>query len=159
MRTSCGERAPRASRTFRAALVPAIVNMVTPGVTAETFPWHHLRFQHAAAIRARLAERYAPATANKILATLRGVLKHAFALGLIDAERYERVRHVESIRGVRVPRGRALPAGELRALFETTFERLWMQARSACWSRSTGSRSGRPATSSATRSLLPCSRA
>lgn len=28
------------------------------------------------------------------------------------------MRHVESIRGVRIARGRALPAGELRALFE-----------------------------------------
>lgn len=37
--------------------------------------------------------------------------------GQIGAEDYERVRHVESIRGVRVPRGRALPGCELRALF------------------------------------------
>lgn len=44
-------------------------------------------------------------------------MKHAFALGLIDAEDYERLRRVESIRGVRIPRGRALPGGELRALF------------------------------------------
>ncbi len=91
--------------------------MIAPDVTADAFPWHHVRFQHAAAIRARLAESYSPATANKILAALRGVLKHAFALSLIGAEDYERVRHVESVRGVRVQRGRALPGGELRALF------------------------------------------
>lgn len=109
--------APGSRRTMTEALA-IIAGMVAPGVTAETFPWHHVRFQHAAAIRARLAEQYAPATANKILAALRGVLKYAFALGLIDAEQYERVRHVESIRGVRIARGRALPAGELRALFE-----------------------------------------
>ena len=109
--------APGSRRTMTEALA-IIAGMVAPGVTTDTFPWHHVRFQHAAAIRVRLAEHYAPATANKILAALRGVLKHAFALGLIDAEQYGRVRHVESIRGVRVPRGRALPAGELRALFE-----------------------------------------
>ncbi len=103
-------------RTMRKALA-VIANMIAPGVTADAFPWHQLRFQHAAAIRTKLAEAYAPATANKILAALRGVVKHAFALGLIGAEDYERVRHVESVRGVRIQRGRALPVGELRALF------------------------------------------
>jgi site-specific recombinase XerD len=109
--------APGSRRTMTEALA-IIADMVAPGVTAETFSWHHVRFQHAAAIRARLAERYSPATSNKILAALRGVFRHAFTLGLIDAEHYERVRHVESIKGVRIARGRALPAGELRALFE-----------------------------------------
>lgn len=109
--------APGSRRTMTEALA-IIADMIAPGVTAETFPWHQVRFQHAAAIRVKLGEQYAPATANKILAALRGVLKHAFALGLIDAEHYERVRHVESIKGVRLARGRALPAGELRALFE-----------------------------------------
>lgn len=103
-------------RTMRKAL-DIIAGMIAPGVFADAFPWHHVRFQHAAAIRTRLAEAYAPTTANKILAALRCVLKHAFALGLIGAEDYERVRHVESIRGVRIPRGRALPGGELRSLF------------------------------------------
>lgn len=108
--------APGSRRTMRKAL-DIIAGMIATGVTADAFPWHQIRFQHAAAIRARLAEQYAPATSNKILAALRGVLKRAFALGLIGAEDYERVRHVESIKGVRIPRGRALPRGELLALF------------------------------------------
>lgn len=107
---------PGSRRTMRKGL-EVIAGMVAPGVPADGFPWHQIRFQHAAAIRTKLAEAYAPASANKILAALRGVLKHAFALGLVDAEDYERVRHVESIPGVRIPRGRALPGGELRALF------------------------------------------
>jgi integrase/recombinase XerD len=90
---------------------------VVPGAPADTFPWHQLRFQHAAAIRASVRDAHAPATGNKILAALRGVLKHAFALGLIAAEHYQHVQQVESIKGVRVVRGRALPTGELRALF------------------------------------------
>lgn len=104
-------------RTMTEALA-LVAGMVAPGIAAECFPWSEVRFQHAAAIRVKLGERYAPATANKILAALRGVMKRAFVLGLIDAEQYERIRHVESIRGVRVPRGRALPAGELRAVFD-----------------------------------------
>lgn len=108
--------APGSRRTMKKAL-SVISNMIALGTAIEAFPWHHIRFQHAAAIRTRLAESYSPATANKILAALRGVLKHAFALGLIGAEDYERVRHVQSVRGVRIQRGRALPGGELRALF------------------------------------------
>lgn len=107
---------PGSRRTMRKAL-DVIANVVAPGVAADAFPWHQIRFQHASAIRTKLGEVYAPASANKILAALRGVLKHAFALGLIGAQDYERVRHVESIRGIRIPRGRALPGGELRALF------------------------------------------
>jgi integrase len=108
--------APGSRRTMRTAL-DIIAAMIAPGVGAKMFPWHRLRYQHGAAVRSQLAETYAPATANKMLAALRSVMKHAFALGLIDADEYERVRHFESVRGARVPRGRALPNGELRALF------------------------------------------
>ncbi|MGH7476575.1 MAG: tyrosine-type recombinase/integrase [Longimicrobiales bacterium] len=83
-----------------------------------TLPWAQLRYQHTAAVRAILAERYAPATANKVLAALRGVLKEAWRLGYMDAESYHRAADLPSVRGTTLPRGRALPAGELRALFE-----------------------------------------
>ena len=46
----------------------------------ETFPWEQLRYQHTAAARAVLQEQYAPATANKILSALRGVLEEAWQL-------------------------------------------------------------------------------
>ncbi|MCG5531549.1 hypothetical protein LRD18_11910 [Halorhodospira halochloris] len=53
-------------------------------------PWHKVRYEQAQALRSRLAERYAPASANKILAALRSVLKEAWRLGLMDAETYRR---------------------------------------------------------------------
>jgi len=81
-----------------------------------TLAWHRLRYQHTAALRSRLAERYAPATVNKMLAALRGTLKECWRLGLMDAEDYHRAADLPAVRGSTLPRGRALSAGELRAL-------------------------------------------
>ena len=56
--------APGARRTMREAL-EVIAELLSCGAcTAETLPWGALRFQHTAAVRSALAERYAPATAN-----------------------------------------------------------------------------------------------
>ena len=84
----------------------------------ETVPWHELRYEHAQAIRARLAEHYAPATANKILAALRGVLKEAWRLGLMEAETYRRATDLQPVRGERVSVGREVTLGEAAAILE-----------------------------------------
>ena len=84
---------------------------------AETLPWHGLRYQHTAAIRAALADRFAPATTNKALAALRGVLREAWRLGLLSAEEHARAADLKGVKGVRLPAGRGLSAGEIRALF------------------------------------------
>lgn len=76
-------------------------------------PWHGLRYQHTAALRAALADRYAPASVNKALAALRGVLKEAWRLGLMGAEDYQRAADVAVVRGNTLPRGRALSRQEL----------------------------------------------
>jgi hypothetical protein len=60
------------------------------GQTSDTLDWAGLRYQHTHAIRAKLSETRAPAGVNKILAALRGVLKEAWRLGLIDAENRSR---------------------------------------------------------------------
>jgi integrase len=85
--------------------------------TPETFPWAELRYQHTAAARAALAERYAPAAANKVLSALRGVLTECFRLGLMSAEDHARASDIPNVKGSSAPRGRALKAGELSALF------------------------------------------
>lgn len=84
-----------------------------------TIPWQNLRYQHAAAIRARLIESgQAPTTVNLALSALRGVAREAFNLGLLGAEDYQRLRQVRSVRGSRLPAGRSLTHGELAALME-----------------------------------------
>lgn len=90
-------------RTMKQAL-GVVANLVAPGSTVESFPWASLGFQHVAAVRSCLAERYSPTTANKILAAVRGVLKAAFSLGLMDAETYTRAASVKSVRGERTRR-------------------------------------------------------
>ena len=83
-----------------------------------TFRWERLRYEHCTWLRSELAEKYAPSTANKILAALRGVLGEAFNLGLMSAEDFERSRQVKRVKGERVGKGRAVAQGELRAMFE-----------------------------------------
>jgi site-specific recombinase XerD len=83
-----------------------------------TLDWAALRYQHTSALRVALDERYAPATANRILSALRGVLEEAFALGLMNAEDYQRARQVRSIRAEVLPAGRALTSGEIKALLD-----------------------------------------
>lgn len=55
---------------------------------------------------------------NKLLAALRGVLRECWRLGMMDAEEYRRAVDLEPARGERLPRGRCLEAGEIRALVE-----------------------------------------
>lgn len=93
-----------------------------PVADAATLPWHLVRYQHAQAVRAALAEAYAPRRANLIISALRGVMKETWRLGYIDGETYQRARDVDGVRGESLPAGRALADGELRALIATCCE-------------------------------------
>jgi len=108
--------APGSRRAMGQAL-RVLVGLVG-GPDVERFPWHLLRYAHTQALRAKIAERYAPQSANKILCALRGVLKECARLELMSAEEALRASDLPSLRGTRLPRGRALAAGELKALFD-----------------------------------------
>ena len=106
-------------RTMREAL-STIAAIVTSGrADLETMPWAALRYQHTAAVRAALMEKYKPSTANKMLAALRGVLKESWRLGYMTAEDYHRAADVPTIKAQTLPRGRALASGEISALMNT----------------------------------------
>ncbi len=86
-----------------------------------TMPWAALRAQHTLALRAELASRYAHGTANKMLAYVKGVLRAAWQLDLLDTEAYHRARDIKAVRGESLPRGRAVTQGELRALLDACY--------------------------------------
>lgn len=109
---------PKSRQTMRSAL-DQVARILTEDarVDALRVPWEQLRYEHMAALRARLAESYAPASANTMLAAVRGVLRNAWRLGQIDTDTYHRTVDVAPVPGTRLPAGRALSSGDLRALF------------------------------------------
>lgn len=105
-------------RTMTNAL-NTIAYLLTSGhADALLLDWSRLRFQHTSAIRAALTEKYRPATVNKMLSALRGVLKTAWRLGQMSAEEYQRVTDVAGVSGETLPAGRSLSMGELVALMQ-----------------------------------------
>jgi len=87
------------------------------GVDPAAMPWHELRAHHLDYIRGRLGEED-PLTKKATLAALRGVLKQARNQNLLTDEEYRRIAEVKGARGSRLPAGRAVPGGELKALVE-----------------------------------------
>jgi site-specific recombinase XerD len=108
--------APSSGRTMASAL-QSIVKMTHHGAdTLFTFPWPELRYQHAVALRSALAARYKPATANKMLAAFRGVLRECQKLGWMSAEDLQKAVDIPIIKATTVLRGRALKSSEITAL-------------------------------------------
>jgi integrase len=122
--------APGSRRTMQQALNVLAQTLGVPPVFAEVgqphprqveltylhCPWHILRYAHTQALRTILLDRYAPATANKMLSALRNVLKEAWRLGQISDLDYRRAVDIESVSGTTLQAGRALSLGEMAAL-------------------------------------------
>jgi hypothetical protein len=92
------------------------------GGPVDAIPWGALEYQHTTALRTRAMESYAPATARKYIAALKGILKHAWRLGLMDGEQYQRASDLDPIKGTSLPAGRDLTQGEINALIHACMQ-------------------------------------
>ncbi len=102
-------------RTMRQVL-NVCAGLLSDNADALSFDWSLLRFQHVAAIRSKLTEVYKPATVNKTLAALRGVLRSAWQSGQMSAEDFQKAASVKGVKGETLPAGRELTQGEITAL-------------------------------------------
>lgn len=92
------------SRRPQLAALEAIARRSTRVFSAETRPRQRLRRPHVLKIRSLLEENYLPATANRMLSALRGVLKECWRSGLLGMEEYRLAVDVEPVRGESEPR-------------------------------------------------------
>lgn len=105
-------------RTMRQALNTMAALLTSGQCDLYSLNWAALRYQHTAALRSALAQKYASTTANKMLAALRRVLKEANRLGLMNGEDYARAADVADIKVTQILRGRALEQREIAALMK-----------------------------------------
>ena len=106
-------------RSQKSALREAAGLLTHGACDPESLPWQALTFAHTNALRALLAERHSASYANKILSAVRGAIKAAWQLGLMDADAYMRaaaVKRIEGSDGDDAAAGRALSPGEFTAL-------------------------------------------
>lgn len=107
---------PGSHRTMTEAL-EKIARMASDGCCdMRSLPWGALRIEHTSDLRERLASRLAPATANKHLAALRGVLKQAWRQGLVSNEDHQASIELPAVRGPSPRKSRTLSTQELDAL-------------------------------------------
>lgn len=105
-------------RTMREALTK-LADWASDGRCGPSeFAWHLLGAEQTVALRTRLTLNLAPATANKHLAALRGVLKQCWRRGQMSAEAYQRAIDLPPARGVSPRKTLRLGAAELRRLAE-----------------------------------------
>jgi integrase len=107
---------PGSRRTMTEALQKIAGHLSGGQCDMRSLQWSALRIEHTSALRTRLAAELAPATANKHLAALRGVLKQVWRQGLISAEVHRQTIDLPAVHGPSPRKTRTLCERELRAL-------------------------------------------
>jgi site-specific recombinase XerD len=106
------------SRRTQAIALHRIAALITDGKsTATNFSWQALTQDQTETARRALAQRYSPPTANRMISALRGVLKEAWRLGLMDADSYHRASALKNVPKSTPPRGRIISEDEIASLF------------------------------------------
>ena len=96
-RLSPGSRATQTAAVR--SVIAALETSGAPAAAGGEVSWGRLRPRDAVRLRETLAARYAPATANRLLAALRGVLREGWRLGVVDAEVLQRVSELPPVHG------------------------------------------------------------
>ena len=113
-----GQLGEGSRRTMREAL-GKLADWASDGrETAHTLAWHRLRSPQTVALRRRLAQDLAPATANKHLAALRGVLRQCALKGWMSEADFRSASALPPARGPAPRERRQLGAPELARLAE-----------------------------------------
>ena len=86
-------------------------------IDPEAFNWAGADQDAVARLRRELAEQYAPATANKMLAALRGVMRVCRDQGRISEAQFQAAARFDRIKDFRATESRVLSEAELRRLF------------------------------------------
>jgi site-specific recombinase XerD len=92
------------------------IAMLIGAIDCGAVAWQNMRFEHVQAIRSKLLEEYKPATVNKYLSAIRGVLKSAWQLGQMSAEDYTKAVSVAGVRSRALLQGREVGQGEIHSL-------------------------------------------
>jgi len=111
-----------ARKTMSYALYQAARLLSEGQKDALTLAWQNLRRGDIDELRDQLAQRYRPATVNKVLAGVRGCLKAAWRMGLMSLADYYKAVDVPNVAGSSLPAGRALVRAESEALLRVCRE-------------------------------------
>lgn len=107
----------RDSRPAMLSGLKVIAGMVSRDADVWDLPWHDLRFKHGQALRAVLVEQYAPRTVNRMISSIRGVLKAAWKLEQMSTDDYMRAIDLKHVRTTGLPpSGRVVERNEIRSL-------------------------------------------
>jgi site-specific recombinase XerD len=85
----------------------------------EHTPWASIRYEHLQTLIGVLQQqKHAHTTINAIISAVRGTVKAAMGMKLMSADDYQRVMLVKMVSGVRLPTGRMMSQGEIKALVD-----------------------------------------
>lgn len=108
-----------ASRTVMATYLNKVARLCGEFSLA-TFDWSSFRHIHVQTVLDKLQEEgLAPATINTYLAAMKGVVRNAWLMKQVDADSFQHVQLIRSLRGRRRPVGRALRKNEVKQIFDT----------------------------------------